>query len=157
MLYYLDHASRTKRFFMLNEHPSQRCSNLRAKQSLAFLRIKTELRPRPERDVFLDTVLIHQSLQRDRPGSLVFHVQEQEILESRHRSLRPTAQLGVLKKQHVGVLCERDQFTLDVLVLCFVARRVDVVGNDQTGSYVDCLVVHSFRSLFETSEQICLW
>ena len=51
---------------------------------------------------------------------------------------------GVLEEQNIGVLGERNQLAFDVVALCFVSWRVDVIGDDETGAAIDCLVVYPF-------------
>ena len=148
---YLDNTPRPKRPLVLDQHPSQRRSNLSPQKRLSLCLVHAKLRARPQRDVHLVGIFVHQSLQHDRPGIRVLDVESQYVLESQDVFLGSTAEFGVLEEDDVRVLGERHDFAFDVIGLRLVAGREYVVGDQEAGFDVDGLVVGSFGGLFGRS------
>ena len=72
---YLDNTPRPERLLMLDHHPSQRRTDLRAQKRLAIGRVHTGFRAWPQRDVGFAIVFVHRSFQHDRPGVRVLDVE----------------------------------------------------------------------------------
>jgi hypothetical protein len=101
---YLNNTPRSKRLLMLYYHPSQRRTNLRIQQRLSLSFVHAKLCTRPQRVVGFAPVLVHQSLQHDRPGVGVLDVERQHVIEPRDFFLSTAAEFGVLKEHDIRVL-----------------------------------------------------
>ena len=144
---YLDNTPRPERLLMLDHHPSQRRTDLRAQKRLSLSHVHAKFRAWPQRDVRFAAVLVHKSFQNDRPSGWVLDVERQHILEPRDLLLSFATELGVLEEHDVRILSEWHDFAFDVVGLSFVAGREDVVGDYEAGFDIDGLVGGSFRCL----------